>query len=196
MNIEFGCGHRAPRDGFLGCDTRQTPTTAWVCDAWDITRFVRPDSVGEIYSRHFFEHLTFAQGLRTLRAWHRILRGGGKVTLITPDLQWHCDQFLNNRAEYASTRGLPETGIFGWQRETEESECFSALDTSWDVHKSGYDFITLRKAIVHCGFVGTARVSGDPRYDSDHPKHLHVEFFKPSAPPVTAAPHDAVPERR
>lgn len=178
MKIEFGCGYQQPKKGFLGCDTRKTPAATWVCNAWEITNFVETATVEEIYSRHFFEHLTFAQGLKTLEAWRNILRVGGKVTLITPDLHWHCEQFINNRTEYANPRGFPQTGIFGWQRETEATAAFTSFDTSWDIHKSGYDFITLRDIVLRSGFDQIRRLPGDSFHNSDHPKHLHVEFFK------------------
>jgi predicted SAM-dependent methyltransferase len=178
MKIEFGCGHKPLKPGFSGCDTRETPSTRWVCDAWQIVDHVEAERVDEIYSRHFFEHLTFAQGVATLMAWHRILRDGGKVVLITPDLLWHCQQFVLNRAEYAQSRGFPETGIFGWQKESEEMEAFTAFETSWDVHKSGYDETTLRNLVERCGFERYTRLPGDAEHRSDHPKHLHVEFHK------------------
>jgi predicted SAM-dependent methyltransferase len=178
VKIEFGCGYKQPKPGFLGCDTRETPVTTWVCNAWEIADLVEPCSVEEVYSRHFFEHLTFAQGVETLHAWRNILTVGGKVTLITPDLHWHCEQFINHRADYASTRGFPETGIFGWQRETETSGAFTSFETSWDIHKSGYDFITLKNLVLRCVFDRIERLPGDALHNSDHPKHLHVEFYK------------------
>jgi len=180
MKIEFGCGHKALKPGFLGCDTRETPSTSWVCNAWEIIDHLEAGRVEEVYSRHFFEHLTFAQGVKTLQAWHTILREGGRVTLITPDLFWHCQQFVQNRAEYARTRGYPETGIFGWQKETEVAESFTSFKTSWDVHKSGYDEVTLRNLVERCGFERYTRLAGDAEHRSNHPMHLHVVFYKAS----------------
>jgi predicted SAM-dependent methyltransferase len=181
MKIEFGCGYKQPKDGFLACDTRETPFTTWVCNAWEISNIIEPGSVKEIYSRHFFEHLTFAQGLKTLEAWRKVLAENAKVILITPDLRWHCNQFVNNRAEYASSRSFPETGIFGWQKEAEAAELFTSFETSWDVHKSGYDEVTLRNLVERWGFERYTRLAGDAEHRSNHPMHLHVEFYKASA---------------
>ena len=62
MNLEFGCGENPTKEGFKTCDIRNLPGVDYACPAWKITEHVAPNTVDEIWSRHFFEHLTFAQG--------------------------------------------------------------------------------------------------------------------------------------
>ena len=44
--------------------------------AWDIDLHVEENTVDEIFSRHFFEHLTYKQGRIVLQKWHKILPTG------------------------------------------------------------------------------------------------------------------------
>lgn len=177
MKIDFGGGSR-PKPGYACCDVRALDTVEFVCDAWDIADYLDEGSVDEVYSRHFFEHLTFAQGVLTLRAWRKILKDGGKGQIIVPNMEWHCRQFLGNREEYSSTREMAETGIYGWQRNTESGDSFVATDDLWDVHKSGYDFRSLSRVLKYCGFRDIVQSAGTVEDRSDDPKHLHVVFYK------------------
>ena len=62
MKIEFGCGETPTKEGFMTCDIRDVPGVDFACPAWDIDKHVESNTVTDIFSRHFFEHLTFKQG--------------------------------------------------------------------------------------------------------------------------------------
>lgn len=64
---------RTGRPDFAGVDVRPLPTVKYVCNAWEIDQHVDEQSVDEIFSRHFFEHLTFEHGAMTLQSWFRVL---------------------------------------------------------------------------------------------------------------------------
>lgn len=169
MKIEFGCGDKL-NPGFVGCDVRALPGVKYVCNAWEIADFVEPNSVERVHSRHFFEHLTFYDGSRTLKAWYNILKPDGMLSIIVPDMLFHINQWLNtNRANVSNTNGMTDeewamAGFWGWQNEAEEQEI-------WDVHKSGYDYPLLKKTLEKHGFKDVRRVD-------DLPKNLIVECFK------------------
>ena len=86
MKIEFGCGPKQT-PGFVGCDVRDFPGVKYVCNAWRIIEFVKPESVEEIRSRHFLEHLTPYHADLTLMAWYKILKPSGKIVTEVPDLE-------------------------------------------------------------------------------------------------------------
>jgi predicted SAM-dependent methyltransferase len=118
---------------------------------------VNLNSVDEIFSRHFFEHLTFRQGEYLLEVWHKILQPGGRVEMMLPNMLCHVHQWINGDPRAAEN-------IYGHQR--------GEFEDTWDTHKSGYDAYSMQKLVERKNFV---------RYKSfnkDKSKHLHVEFYK------------------
>jgi len=163
MKIEFGCGETPTKKGFKTCDIRNVPGVDFVCTAWDIDKHVQENTVDEIFSRHFFEHLTFKQGATVLKKWHKILKPGGKCEMMLPNMTFHIDQWVNKRYEGKNLRHA-KAGFWGWQR--------GELDDTWDIHKSGYDRELLTLAVEQKGFVRIKSLMPDDN------KHLHLEFYK------------------
>tara|TARA_B100000989_G_C19500874_1_gene454220 strand:+ start:656 stop:1270 length:615 start_codon:yes stop_codon:yes gene_type:complete len=153
--LEFGCGPRVKKD-FKGVDIRYFKGVYFLCNSYDINNYVLRNSVEQIYSRHFLEHLTYKQGLKTLTSWLEILKQGGSLEVELPDLDYHLDQFRkdwDSPAEFNNKFTNLEhalAGIYGWQREGETKV--------WDVHKSGYNFETLKKILLELGFTKIERV--------------------------------------
>lgn len=160
MKIEFGCGEKPSRNGFLTCDVRDLPNVDFVCNAWDIGYHVEPESVDNIYSRHFFEHLTFEQGEVFLLEIYKILKKGGVVEMSLPNMNYHLLQYIFRRhLKHA------RAGFWGWQR--------GGINETWDIHKSGYNYTELLSLVSKLGFVKCSRVTGHA-----FSKHLHVRFEK------------------
>ena len=162
MKIEFGCGETPTKPGFLTCDIRDLPGIDFVCVAWDIDRHVAEDSVEEIFSRHFFEHLTFQQGQKLMGTWYRILQIGGICEIMVPNMDYHIQQWLNprNNKDFAHACA----GFWGWQRGT--------FDDTWDIHKSGYNYDSLARLMSVMGFREIHRL------DDGQGIHLHVTAIK------------------
>ena len=141
-----------------------------------INKHVKENSVDEIRSRHMFEHLTYAQGKKSLRSWHKILKNGGKVQLNMPDLYYHVKEYIRNydnrKMKHISDSFVHAiAGIYGWQKETEDSSHFTAHANLWGIHKSGYDEISLKKLIKSLGYKAFIRNPNDAW-------HLDVTFYK------------------
>ena len=162
MNIEFGCGENPTKAGFKTCDIRDVPGVDFVCPAWDIDKHVKENTVDEIFSRHFFEHLTFIQGEIVLEKWFKILKHGARMEMMLPNMMYHINQWTSR-----SNIDHAKAGFWGWQREG---------DTKlWDVHKSGYDFALLRDLLHDKGFIQIKSLKKPTN------KHLHVECIKPKS---------------
>lgn len=159
LNIEFGCGELARRKGYKTCDIRNLPGIDYVCKAWEIDQLVNENSVDKVFSRHFFEHLTFAQGKLLLQTWYKILKPSGKVDMILPDMNFHINNLIAG-VDIEFQLG----GIFGWQRD--------AIDDLWDVHKSGYSNESLKQAFENAGFIGYVRHKSPKQ-------HLKISAYKP-----------------
>jgi len=158
MNIEFGCGDNPTKKDFKTCDIRNLQGVDFVCPAWDIDQHVKENSVDEIFSRHFFEHLTFRQGEHLLKVWHKILKPNGRMEMMLPNMDYHVAQWVNKTA-----MDRAKAGFWGHQREGDTEV--------WDVHKSGYNFDTLSTLLSEYEFrnIKNLRPKG---------KHLHIECFK------------------
>jgi predicted SAM-dependent methyltransferase len=160
VRLDVGCGSRV-RAGYVGVDVRPLSGVSIVCNAWEIDRYVAPHTVQQIYTRHFLEHFTFAQGWRTLAIFRRILRAGGTLTIIVPDLLYHVAQFTCANANLPceanarwTVRQHALAGFWGWQRDGESEY--------WDVHKSGYDAAMLEQTLVRASFANVERLADRP----------------------------------
>ncbi len=152
--LYVGCGDQNVA-GYIGCDLRDLPNVALACRAWEISDFC--SDLGEIYSRHMLEHLTFAEMQLTLRDWLRALAPQGVVRIEVPNLafaieQWRrakwTDEELENRFSDARW-GF--AGFFGWQRECDPLAP-DYNQSYWDVHKSGYTGESIRYFLTQAGF--------------------------------------------
>jgi len=166
VRVNLGAGGRI-MEGWVNQDIRDLPNIELVCDALNIDNCLSPSSVSHFYSRHFFEHLTFKQGKDLLEKKLWLLKPGGKVEMVLPDLTFHCKQFVDEY--YPSVEGFERVehalgSLFGWQRESDES--------LWDVHKSGYSFETLSAVLKSVGYINPYRMK------SVDPWHLHIVAFK------------------
>jgi len=160
MKIEFGCGEKPTKKEFKNCDIRDVPGVDYVCPAWEIEKFVQPNTVDEIFSRHMFEHLTFIQGEKVLEAWLNILKPGGIMEMKLPNMTFHINQW-NTRSDIKHAKA----GFWGWQREGETEV--------WDVHKSGYDIQMLKELLIEKGYTNIRSLT-NPMH-----RELHVVCNKP-----------------
>jgi predicted SAM-dependent methyltransferase len=138
MNIEFGSGGKPTHKDYKQCDIRCLPNVDFCCHALDIKNFVNDNTVKKIFSRHFFEHMTFKDGRDLLIIWYEILKPGGSVRMILPNMSFHINQWLS-RSD-SKEFNWAKAGFWGWQRHPD------------DIHKSGYDVDSLKVLIESIGF--------------------------------------------
>lgn len=162
MKIEFGCGETPTKEGYKTCDMRNLPGIDFVCPAWEIDKFIDESSVDEIFSRHFFEHLTFQQGERQLKVWYKILKSGGLCEMMLPNMTFHIQQWINRSDDREINHA--KAGFWGWQRGT--------FEDVWDIHKSGYDQDSITNLVTKHGFIDVQYLT------KSSSKHLHLKFYK------------------
>ena len=167
MKIEFGCGESPQYEGWKTCDVRDLPNIDYVCNAWDIDKHVKPETVDEITSRHFLEHLTFKQAEVYVAACHKILKPGGTFEFIIPNFLWHVRQWLTEgnamgfNVDDPFQRGMD--GLWGKQR--------GELEEVWDTHKAGYKDWQALKICADAGFEDVGLVETQV-------KNIHVRAVK------------------
>jgi len=165
IKLDFGCGPKCKKD-FYGVDIRQCKGVKYLCNSWEIHNHVKLNSVSEIYSRHFLEHLNFKQFKETILSWKKILIPNGRIEVIVPDINYHINQFLNldweDTAQFSSKCKVINhalAGFWGWQR--------GGLEDEWDVHKSGYNFKLLKIKLEENSFCDIEKIK-------DKPWNLHI----------------------
>jgi len=167
--LEFGCGPSLSV-GFDGVDIRWFRGVKYICNSWEIDKYVKGESVSEIYSRHFLEHLTFVQVELTIQVWRRLQIKGGRLVIVIPDIDYHISQWLAHDGTKISATNSNWTlrqhaiaGFWGWQSE--------GSTKSWDVHKSGFNYQSIRDLLVKNGYCDVLRIE-------DKPWNLNVQATK------------------
>jgi len=85
--IDIGCG-KVPREGFIGIDSIDFGQKH-VLDVRKGLPF-KPNSVDEVYSSHFVEHLTGAERIKFFNELYRVMKVGAVATIITPNWSHAC----------------------------------------------------------------------------------------------------------
>lgn len=120
MNLNLGCGSQV-LDGWINVDYAIGARLAKVplfrrfnkkvklfkldwddrIQLHDLTRRFpwKEGAVDIVYSSHTLEHLTREQGRRFLRECHRVLRKGGIIRIVVPDLRVIVHQYLGEKIQ-------------------------------------------------------------------------------------------------
>ncbi|TVO58183.1 glycosyltransferase [Denitromonas ohlonensis] len=83
LKIDLACGNNK-RPGFIGIDSVRTESTDIVHDLTKTPWPLDNNSVDEVFSSHFIEHLTGDEFIRFMDELWRILKPGAKATMIAP----------------------------------------------------------------------------------------------------------------
>ncbi len=141
LRLHLGCGTCTPRgwvnvDYAVGARLARVPALRRACRAlglfhldWpagivihDLRKpFPWPSGSAEaVYSSHTLEHLSRSQGRQFVLECHRVLRPGGVLRLVVPDLRACVDRYLEGKVdagEFLATLGVDtEVPGEGWLR--------------------------------------------------------------------------------
>jgi len=154
--INYGCG-------LLRCN-HMINLDGWRSSATDFVFDLRqklccPSNIVDgIYSEHFLEHIDYLYAVRILREFFRILRPGGCIRLVLPDLLTFSQAYLDDnvsffKACYQFTPStFPELEI--------ENSCQGLNSIFYNhSHKYIWDFPSLRSALIDIGFSVVNRCS-------------------------------------
>src|SRR3989338_2753627 len=95
--LYLGCGHHRMK-GFTHVEVNVGKNKSGLPDILaDITdRIPLPDGSAElIFSRATLEHLTYPELINCLLESHRLLRRGGTIRMMVPDLDKYVDDYLH-----------------------------------------------------------------------------------------------------
>jgi predicted SAM-dependent methyltransferase len=170
MKIEIGSG-LSPKEGYVSCDVRNISGVDYVCEAHKLP--FKDDSIEEIYSRHLVEHFSLKEFLEVLQEWNRVLKKGGVIYIICPNLIWHLKQIIKGSHQSFFNKNSGENdrywglgSLFGWQQ------------NNFDFHKFGYYFELLRDILLEFGFVDIENLTNKHSSVEGEPWHLEIKGIK------------------
>jgi SAM-dependent methyltransferase len=95
VKYNFGSGRKKEKD-FISVDSRQEDGVGVVYDLTKVPYpFVQPNTVDEIISIEFLEHISFRDTINVLKEWYKILKVGGILHIQVPAIDKMCEMFAN-----------------------------------------------------------------------------------------------------
>jgi predicted SAM-dependent methyltransferase len=167
------------------------------------------NSVDMIYSSHMLEHLRPDQAQFVLDECHRVLKPGGALRLVVPDLEQAARAYVQRDLGYFPSQTSLIADAF--------VESFYSPDTHQSMvrrfagwllraddggHKWMYDQESLATRLRSAGFIGISRAGfreGKNReaamLDHRSPQHIHMEAFKPARSPQLPQANRLAPDQ-
>lgn len=159
----LGCGHDLKPSPFLNIDFDERGPKEDLVEApgkretfflnYDLCDGIpAPDnSLEVIYQSHFLEHVTFKKGLFLLQECFRVLKPGGRMRLLVPDLQFWIDAYTKKHYHiFESYMKLEELRPMASVIQTPGLIFNSFLHDHG--HKAVYDFESLLFLLTNFGF--------------------------------------------
>jgi len=139
--LNLGCGRNIVQQ-FDNADTYVLRQKKVPYIGLDLTKKFPFDSeiyVG-IFCEHTLEHLRFFDVLNCLSESYRILKKGGILRIVVPDLDLYLSNMIENTKDKEFTSRFATT-----------AESISSLTQSWG-HKSTWNFEILKEFLIYTGF--------------------------------------------
>lgn len=132
----------------------------------------KDNSVSEIYCSHMLEHLDRKQALEFLQECKRVLKTGGSIRILVPDLQ-----ILIN--DYCLHGGLSIHKIYNADAEKAEDDAqiFFHMLTSGKEHMTAYDPQALEDKLINSGFDFAEEVGFDNFYKTPFIGQVGYDMF-------------------
>lgn len=142
INVNLGCGGY-PIAGWLNYDLVRCKGVI----SHDLRQKLplANQSVDLVFSEHFLEHLDFVEGMNLLTECHRILKPGGRMRLVTPDLHKIASMYLRGHLTEMDALGLGASNEWNYCR------FFNQACHAWG-HKFLWDEPYLAQKLNQLGF--------------------------------------------
>ena len=144
IRLNLGCGNK-PIDAFINVDAVPTRGVDLIANLQDL-RFLKSDSVDEIYASHFLEHFSTKDAIFLISEFHRVLKQGGVLKLAVPDLDKICDLYMKN-IDWFTPPHSPWLGLI-----------YGGQGNDYDFHKTGFNFRWLKYLLEQADFSSVQEV--------------------------------------
>jgi predicted SAM-dependent methyltransferase len=106
-------------------------------------------SVDHIYCSHFLEHLYRDNAIETIKGFYKLLKRGGTIHIIVPDLGELVDNYVKNKD---ADKFIESTTLAWPKRPSFLYRFFSVIGSYGLTHLWMYDKQSLTKIIIDAGF--------------------------------------------
>ena len=130
IKLDIGSGGKAFNPDFIGVDAFVEADVQALM--WDLP--YKDGEVDVIFTSNALEHVSKFDVIPTLREWKRVLKIGGQMEIVVPDLEWICRWWLKHQQTDWSM-----DIIFGNQRHEGE------------YHKTGFTIDIMHQYLEVCG---------------------------------------------
>lgn len=152
LKLHLGCGP-AHLPGWINIDVHPAPFALNV--HWGLP--FDDGSADFVFVSHMLEHLFFPHDvLALLRELHRVLRPGGRLRIVVPDIERCIEAYTQNDRQFFDSRRETWTG---WPENATRLADFLAYAGAgpdpgylFEAHKYGYDAETLSRVLAEAGF--------------------------------------------
>ena len=174
--LQLGAGSHTLHNWF---NTDLVPTSPEVFFLDSTRHFPIADSQFDyIFSEHHIEHISYEEGLFTLRECYRVLRPGGKIRLATPNLKTLLELYTESPnyqqqryIQFMTHTFLPGVDIYS------ATFVINNAFRSWG-HQFLYDHPTLQRALEEVGFVDiTSATPGESTDEQFQALEMHGQFI-------------------
>ncbi len=168
IHLHLGCGAKY-LEGFVNIDGNLFRKSDLVLDLRNGLP-LPDDSVGTIYSSHVFEHFYPDELHALLRECHRVLRPGGGMRIVVPDMEAAVAAYLAGHRDYFGDFPRPHRSLGGK---------LSNLLFCEGGHRQGLDFSYLEELLSDAGFRQIGRVQ--PQESRIYVSHRLVHLVREEA---------------
>lgn len=164
IKLDLGSGF-IKRDGFLSVDIDKNCTPDIIADIRTL-KPIKNNSVDEIFTSHTLEHVSLDDLFHTLRTFYRVLKPGGKITIIVPDTFRACKDWVDGtittkQFEWVIMGGDPTATKFQLHR-----NIFSDKKLERFILISGFVKITVEDTLDGYELTATAQKPGKEKNDT------------------------------
>jgi predicted SAM-dependent methyltransferase len=170
-NVEIGSGSNR-RDGFMTVDL------ALSCDYPFDLRMGLPfpdSSVDLIYAEHVLEHFSIRSVLNLLADCRRVLKPGGRLSVVVPDARIYADAYCSGQ-DLAAFRAKYCSYEFGLPFES-RMDILNYMFYMDGLHKYMFDPENMAAILRSCGFSAVAERQFDGRMDQAARQHESIYFI-------------------
>jgi len=176
--LEIGCGYN-PQPGYIHMDVRKLSQVDIVCN-FEKDKLPYPDnSLSEILTNHVIEHISYRSLPFVLSEWNRVLCSGGRIFMRTPNLEFICKSYLENKTtkewpadEKYVKDNLASEVTSGWWANI---KLFAGQDYESNFHHLCFDFNMAKELLERYGFHKVKQLNIQPVFS---PGELQLEAYK------------------
>ncbi len=161
LNVNIGCGDGWHHEGWLGLDSKKGkayPNKKNAKSGFDLDYDIleglpfETGTVNCIFMSHILEHFTYNESLFVLRECYRVLKIGGRIRLVVPDLDLYISKYSVSDKTFFSNKSI--LGGFPLGNVTDSFLMLFYSDPSLNnsCHKYAYNLENLTYRLKQCSF--------------------------------------------